>query len=139
MSMESSSARAAHSMGRVHVDDVAGHEPVEQHADGGQVLLDRWSGEMALQILHEGGDVEGLYVGKLVQAMQLAPLGKAARRIQVGFPGVVVVDLRGEEFEHALRRLRRRREQRGGARGEDNVGAGTHGLSVNRLVGPSFN
>ena len=56
---------------------------------------------MALQILHEGRDVEGLYVGELVQAVQLAPLGKAARRIQVGFPGVVVVVLRGEEFEHA--------------------------------------
>ena len=51
-------------MGRVHVDDVAGHEPVEQHADGSQVLLDRGRGEMALQILHEGGDVEGLYVGE---------------------------------------------------------------------------
>jgi hypothetical protein len=24
--------------GRVHVDDVAGHEPDEQHADGGQVV-----------------------------------------------------------------------------------------------------
>ena len=52
---------------------------------------------MALQILHEGGDVEGLYVGEPVQAVQLAPLGKAARRIQVGFPGVVVVNLRGED------------------------------------------
>jgi hypothetical protein len=68
--------------------------------------------------------VEGLYVGELVQAVQLAPLGKAARHIQVGFLGVVVVDLRGEEFEHALRRLRRRRKQRGGGRGEDNVRAG---------------
>ncbi len=127
-------------MGRVHVDDVAGHEPVEQHADGGQVPLDRGRGEMALQILHECGDVEGLYVGELVQTVQLAPLGKAASRVQVGFPGVVAVDLRGEEFEHALRRLRRRREQRGGkhggGRGEDNVRAGTHGLSGNRGCKP---
>jgi hypothetical protein len=79
---------------------------------------------MALQIPHEGGDMEGLYVGELLEAVQLAPLCEAARRIQVGFPGVVVVDLRGEEFEHALRRLRCRREQRGGkhvgGRGEDN-------------------
>ena len=44
---------------------------------------------------------------------------------------MVVVDLRGEEFEHALRRLGRRREQRGGGggRGEDHVRAGAHGLS----------
>jgi hypothetical protein len=54
-------------MGRVHVDDVAGHEPVEQHADGSQVLSDRGWGETALQILNEGGDVEGLCVGELVQ------------------------------------------------------------------------
>ena len=31
---------------------------------GGQVLLNRGRGEMALKILHEGGDVEG-FVGKL--------------------------------------------------------------------------
>jgi hypothetical protein len=37
---------------------------------------------------------------------------------------VVVVDLRGEEFEQTLHRLRRPREQRGGGRGEDNVRAG---------------
>jgi|SRR5271165_1240097 len=95
--------------------------------------LDRGRREMALQILNEGGDVEGLYVGELVQAVQLAPLGKAARRVQVGFPGVVVVDLRSEEFERALRRLRRRREQRsgkhGGGRGEGDVHAGAHELS----------
>ena len=76
--------RAAHGMGRIHVDDVAGHEPVEQHADGGQVLLDRGRGEMALEILQEGGDVEGLYVGELVQVVLLAPLGKAARRGRTG-------------------------------------------------------
>ena len=43
-----------------------------------------------------------------VQAVQLAALGKAARRIQVGFPGLVV-NLRDEEFERALRRGPRRR------------------------------
>ena len=31
---------------------------------------------MALQILHEGGNVEGLYVDELVQAVQFAPLAK---------------------------------------------------------------
>jgi hypothetical protein len=40
----------------------------------------------------------------------LAPLGKAARRIQIGLAGVVVVDLRGEEFDETLRGFRRRRE-----------------------------
>jgi hypothetical protein len=31
----------AHRMGRIGGDDLARHQPVEQHADGGQVLLDR--------------------------------------------------------------------------------------------------
>jgi hypothetical protein len=33
--------------------------------------------------------------------MGLAPLGKAARGIEIRFARVVVVDLRGEKFEHA--------------------------------------
>ena len=78
-------------------------------------------------------NADGAGSGELVQAVQLAPLGKAARRIQVGFPGVVVVDLSGEEFEHAPRRLRRRREQRGGkhsrGRGEDYVRPENHGFT----------
>ena len=53
----------------------------------------------------------------------LAPGGKAPGRVQIGFAGVVVVDLRGEELQHAPCRFRRRREQRGrkqaGGRGED--------------------
>ena len=40
--------RAAHGVRRIHVDDVAGDQPVEQHANGGQVLLDRRRRELAL-------------------------------------------------------------------------------------------
>jgi hypothetical protein len=32
---------ATHRVGRIHIDDVAGHEPVEQHAQRGQILFDR--------------------------------------------------------------------------------------------------
>jgi hypothetical protein len=37
--------RAAHGMGGIDFDDVAGDQPVEQHAQRGQVLLDRGRGE----------------------------------------------------------------------------------------------
>jgi hypothetical protein len=52
---------------------------------------------------------------------------KAARGVQVGFAHVVVIDMGGEEFPHAPRRLRGRREQPGreqaGGRGEDDLRA----------------
>lgn len=56
---------AAHGVGRVHVEYVAGDKPVEQHSERGQVLLHRGRCEFSLQLLHEGGDVEGLNVGEL--------------------------------------------------------------------------
>ena len=44
-------------------------------------------------------------------------MAETSRGIQVRLACVIVVDLRGEEFQHPLRRLRRRREQRGGQQG----------------------
>ena len=120
-------ARPAHGMRRVGVDDVAGHQPVEQHAQRRKVLLHRGRSELVLQLLDEGRDVEGLHLAELVEAFGLALRGKAARGVQVGFARVVVVDMRGEEFHHSLRRFRGRREQPGreqaGGRGNDE-GAG---------------
>jgi hypothetical protein len=107
-------------VGRVGLDDVAGHQPVEQHA---QVLFHRGRGELALQLLDERRNVEGLHLRELVQAVGVAPLRKPPRVVQVGFARVVVIDLGGEEFHHALRRLRGRREQPGGNRGGDEGGA----------------
>ena len=92
-----------------------------------QMLLHRRRRELPLQLLDERRDVERPHVGELVQALRLAPGREAARGVQVRLAGVVVVDLRGEEFDEALRRLRRRREQRGrkqaGRWGKDKVGA----------------
>ena len=70
---------AAHGVGGVHLQNVAGHQPVKEHAQRGQVLLDGGRGELSLQILDEGGDVEGLHVGELSDAVALAP-GTAKRR-----------------------------------------------------------
>ena len=113
-------ARAAHGVGRVGVDDVAGHQPIKQHAQRGQVLFHRGRGELTLLLLDEGGDVEGLDLRELVEVVGLAPFGEAAGRVEIGFARVVVVDLGGEEFEDALRRFRRRREQPG----RDQAGGG---------------
>jgi hypothetical protein len=43
-----------------------------------QVLFDRGRGELALQLLDEGGDVERLDLRELVEVVGLAPLGEAA-------------------------------------------------------------
>ena len=47
-------------MGRIGRDDLAGDQPVEQHADGGQVLLDRRLLELLPKTLDIGGDVQRL-------------------------------------------------------------------------------
>jgi hypothetical protein len=71
---------------------------------------------MALQILHEGGDVEGLYIrADAVGSARTTPQNGVSHSGRIS--GVVIVDLRGEISERALRRFRRRREQRGGEDG----------------------
>ena len=69
--------------------------------------------KLPLEVFDEGGDVERLHLVELVQSMRRAPVSEAPGRIKVGLAGVVVVDLRREEFQHALRCLRRRRIERG--------------------------
>ena len=90
-------------MGCVNREHVSRHraEPVKKHPESSQVLLDRGRRHVPLQILDEGGDVEGLDAGQLGQAVGVAPGGETERRVQIGAAGVVVVDLRGEEFEKA--------------------------------------
>jgi hypothetical protein len=50
---------------RVGGDDLARHQPVEQHADRGEVLLDRRLLEILPKTLDIGGDVQRLDVGDL--------------------------------------------------------------------------
>ena len=56
--------------------------------------------------------MDRLHVGELVQAMQRRTSREPPRRIEVRLAGVVVVDLRGEEFDDAALGGRRWREQR---------------------------
>ena len=46
---------AAHGVGRVQLEDLAGDQPVKQDAKSRQVLLDGSRGQPALQVLNESG------------------------------------------------------------------------------------
>lgn len=49
--------RTEHGVRRIHVDDVAHHQPIKQHAQGRQMLLDRGQLELFLQLLDESRDM----------------------------------------------------------------------------------
>ena len=123
---------AAHGVGRVQLQDLAGHQPVKQNAKRRQVLLDGGRGELALQVLNESGDVDRLHLGEPADAVILAPGRKAAGGIQVGAAGVGVVDLRGEKLQHAPGCLGSGREK---GSGELFPGGqiGTHGDGLHSL------
>ena len=74
--------RPAHRVRRVGGDDLAGDQPVEQHADGGQVLLDGRLLEILAERLDVGGDVQRLDVGELADLVLLAPGEEPATRLQ---------------------------------------------------------
>ena len=92
---------AAHGVSRVQLQDLAGDQPVKQNAKRRQVLLDGGRGQLALQVLNESSDVDRLHLGELSDAVIPAPGRKAAGGVEVGAAGVGVVDLSGEELQHA--------------------------------------
>jgi hypothetical protein len=63
----------AHRMRRVGGEDLADDEPIEQHANGRQVLLHRRLGSGRLQRLYIGGDMDRLDVGELAELVLLDP------------------------------------------------------------------
>ena len=69
----------AHDGGGVAADHLADHEPVEQHADRGEVLLDRGLRVGFAELLDVGGDVHRLEAAELAQAPLLAPAEELAR------------------------------------------------------------
>jgi hypothetical protein len=56
--------------------------------------------------------MERLHRSQFAQSARVAPGRETPRGIEIGPARVIVVDLRSEEFQHALRSLGRRREQR---------------------------
>jgi hypothetical protein len=96
----------AHHGGRVGSDHLADHQPVEQHADGRQVLLDRGCGVGFAQVLDVGCHMYRLDLLELVKASAFDPAEKIRDRSSVGLPGVAVADVGGEELEKAAASVR---------------------------------
>ena len=88
---------AAHRAGRVERDHLADHQPVEQHADGRQVLLDGRRRVGLRQLLDVGGHHHRLDLLQR-QTHVFAPVSEPVGGHQVGHAGVRVADVGGEEF-----------------------------------------
>ena len=97
--------RPAHGRGRINRHHLAGHQPVEQVADGGELLLDRGRGNLARLRFDPGRDMQRLHGYERWHAMHLAPGQKLGHGTAVGPAGVLVADRRGEELEETPLRL----------------------------------
>jgi hypothetical protein len=96
--------RAAVRVSWVGGHDLAGDQPVEQHADRSQVLLDRRFLEIRAKRLDVGGHVPRFDVGKPADVVVLAPREEPARGMPVGRAGVPVADGGGEKFQETAGR-----------------------------------
>ena len=91
---------SAHRCCGIEGEDLADDEPVEEHAQRGQVLLDARSGKRARELLDVGGDHHGLHLVER-EATTLAPVGEAPDGSEVGEPGIGIADMGGEELPEA--------------------------------------
>jgi hypothetical protein len=87
-------------------------QPATEHADGGEVQLHRRRRELLAELLDVGRHVHRLEVDELGEAVQLAPGREPRHRPDVRLAGVGIADLRREELQEALGRVRPGREQR---------------------------
>jgi len=97
--------RAADRVRRVAGEDLADHQPVEEHADRRQMLLHGRLGHGVLELFDIGRDVQRLDADELVDAVLLEPGEELPRRAVIGGARVFVADPGGEEFEEAARCL----------------------------------
>ena len=93
--------RAAHRGGRIDRHDLAGHQPIEQVADRGELLLDGRRRHLAGLRLDPGRDVQRRDLRQRRHAGVGAPGQKLRDGAAVGAPRVRVADVGGEEFEEA--------------------------------------
>ena len=111
--------------------DVAGDQPIEQHPDRGQVLLDGRFGVRAAELLDVAGNVHRRHPGKIVQTSRRAPGREGLNGLEVGAAGMRVADVDGEKLPEAPSTLGQLLEQAGqpaGVRRRENL---THwGLPV---------
>jgi hypothetical protein len=95
---------AANRGGGIAGEDAAGDEPIEQHADGGEVLLDGRLRHPVLERLYIGGDVKRLDIDQRHDPGGVEPGEEVRHRPVIGHAGVLVADGGGEEFQEAPHR-----------------------------------
>ena len=76
------------------------------------MLFHRWRRKLSLQVFDESGDVGGVDVCDLADAVLVAPFRKVARGVEIRLARMVVVDLRGEKLQRPPSSLPRRGEDR---------------------------
>jgi hypothetical protein len=89
----------AYRMRRIDGEDLADDEPIEQHADRREVLFDRGFGGRRLQRLDIGGDMHGLDIGELADAVLLDPGEERAHGPVISHARVLVADVGRKEFQ----------------------------------------
>src|SRR6266851_6045770 len=88
-------------MRRVNRNHLAGHQPVEQHADTSEMLLDRGRLHALAQALDVLSDVDRLDLIERADPAHVAPAQKRGGRAPVRGARVRVADIDREEFEEA--------------------------------------
>ena len=100
--------------GGIRRHDLTRHQPIEQHADGGQALLGGRRAVATGERLDIGANMQRRDVDDRGEAALLAPGEEFANRAAIGAPRVRVADVGDEEFPKArlgalARRLHERR------------------------------
>ena len=87
-------------MSRVDGNDLAGDQPIEEHADGGQVLLDGALGMRLAELLDVAGDMNRLDRFERQVAL-FTPIRKFRDGAEVRLARVPVPDVGGEKLPEA--------------------------------------
>ena len=103
--------RPADRMGRIGGQHLAGDEPVEKHANGGQVLLHRRLFVADQLRLNVGRNMQRLDVVDTAELVVVGPGEELADRPVVGHARVLVPNGRREEFQEPPGGLGRRRRR----------------------------
>jgi hypothetical protein len=90
---------------------MADDEPIEKHADAGEVKFHGGCCEPVLQALNVCRDVHRLDIAQLPEALALAPVGEVRRGPGVGAPSIGIADVGGEELDEPPGGLRIGREE----------------------------
>ncbi len=87
-------------------ENLANDEPVKEFLHGGQMLFNRLRVLRLGFPLHPGRNMHGLNLGQAVDPFFMQPAKKLAHGSGIGFAGIAVADLSGEEFEEPPEGLR---------------------------------